>query len=156
MTKQIMLEIEQDARKLTNIIKGHAPRNSRYQSNDNGRLVDYIYVEGKRVRSNTNRLYESITFRNENLGTNQTTFSTVVQGDIPYYEEAVLTPTIRYARHFGRSEYGSIRYGSNSIEYDKPNRNYLFYMKAESAMLDIVSKWNGKVYHSKESIGDYK
>ena len=156
MTKQIMLELENDARNLTRVIKGHAPRNSKYISNDNGRLVDYIYVDGKRVRSNTNRLYEAITFVSSSSATNETTFSTIVQGKIPYYEDAVLKPTLTYARHFGRSEYGSLRYGANSREITKPNRNYLFHMKAESTLSDIINKWNGKVFHTKESIGDYK
>ena len=58
----IQNELIQDFMKLTQTLKDLAPKNSTYQSRDNGKLVDYIYVDGKRTRSNTNNLYNSIGF----------------------------------------------------------------------------------------------
>lgn len=151
----IQNELIQDFMKLTQTLKDLAPKNSTYQSRDNGKLVDYIYVDGKRTRSNTNNLYNSIGFDIEFVG-NDIVSRTVVSGSVPYYDKAVLKPTLTVATHHGRVEYGNDRYPT-SIVGEVINRNYLYYMfQGEIEMLGLKSKWDGKTFKVESSIGDFK
>lgn len=151
-------EIKRDLELIYRYIQGLAPQNSRYVGIDNGRVVDYIYVEGKRVRTNTNNLFSSVSMGEESLGSGKNLVSRVYvdSGRVPYYQKAVLSPTLKVAKHFGRTEYGSKRYGSESVEKDVVNRNYLYYMKAEGYVANILGKYNGREYRITDSIEVFK
>ena len=123
--------------------KNLAPQNSNYISKDRGRLVDYIYVDNKKVRTNSNRLYQGVRSQVSKNG-NTLTLSTLAGGNISYYEKAVLSPTRKVAYHYGRTEYGDVRY--DSIEIDKENTNYLYYLKGTGELYDFINKYNGKVF----------
>lgn len=136
-------------------IKELAPKDSKYVSNDNGKLVDYIYVDGKRTRTNSNTLYNSIQFDLEYNGKNMIA-KTVVKGDIPYYEKVVDRRTITVARHYRRSEYGSVRYGS-SVIFEKDNRNYNYYVAgAKHEARRFRRRWNGKTFKITDNIEVFK
>lgn len=153
--KVIENELLKDMEYFTKKVKELAPKNSSYKSNFNGKLVDFIFVDNKKVKTNTNRLYESITFDYKTLGGKNIVAQTVVRGDVPHYDKAVLSKVIHYARHYGRTEYGNVRY-PNSVEHTKPNRNYLYYMKGEKYMQMVVNKWNGQTLKVRDKIGDFK
>lgn len=118
-------------------IKSLAPQNSKYVSMYEKNLVDFIFVDGKRVYTNTGKLKNSIMFESS-----KDLYVTKSVG-VPYYEKAVLRPTITVAYHYFRTEYGMKRYHATSeelakgeywresVEYEKENRNYLYYMKAK-------------------------
>ena len=76
-------------------------------------------------------------------------------GNVPYYNNVVNNPTITYARHYGRSEYGNVRY-SNSKEITKNNRNYKYYKDGNQYVMNLMTKYNGKSYKVTDSIGGYK
>lgn len=147
-------EIKRDLELIYRHIKSLAPQNSRYVSVDRGRVVDYIYVDGKRVRTNTNNLFNSVSIGERSSGNGKDLVSIVYVdgGRVPYYQKAVLSPTLRVAKHFGRTEYGSKRYGSESVERDVINRNYLYYMKAEGYVSSVIGKYNGREYKISDSI----
>lgn len=147
----IRMDMELFARK----VKELAPQNSNYVGLSNYKVVDYIHVDGARVRTNSNNLYNSINMVETLRTNNRTIYQVVVVGDVPYYEQAVLSPEIEVAFHYGRTEYGSVRY-SNSIVTRKTNRNYLYYIKGEVEMRALISKWNNQTFTTTEKIGDYK
>lgn len=148
-------EIIRDSKKFGIQIKELAPQNSTYISYDKGKLVDYIYVEGKRVRTNSNRLYENIYQTIQYTDKRNMLFQTVVnKSRVPYYNEAVLSKTRTVAYHYLRSEYGKLRY-SKSIERVKENKNYMYYMKGIAFMESLINKWNGKVFTISNDIGEF-
>ena len=149
--------IKRDLQDIYNHVKNLAPQNSKYVSVDNGKFVNYIYVDGKRTYTNTNTLYSSVKIkeRASGSGKNMTSVVYVDSADVPYYEKAVLNPNIRYAKHYGRSEYGSRRY-SNSVEMIKPNRNYLYYLGAKNYINSTIKKYNGRTYKISDSIEVFK
>lgn len=148
----IETELVNDGRKFSEGVKNLAPQNSKYVSIDKGKVVDYIYVDGRRVRTNTNNLFQNVVFKQEGLNNDTIVMKTVVDTSVvPYYDKAVLSKTLTVAKHYRRTEYGSIRYGS-SIEYQKENRNYLYYMRGESLMRELISKWNGKTIEVEDDI----
>ena len=59
-TQEIVDGILQNFTSVYNTIKALAPQNSQYRSYDNGKLVNYIYVDGKRTYTNTGNLHRSI------------------------------------------------------------------------------------------------
>ena len=149
-------EILSDYLNFHNQIKSLAPQNSSYRSKEKGRLVDYIYVDGKRVRTNTNNLFNSITYIQEDYAGSNMIFKTVVDTSrVPYYDKAVLQPYLTVAFHYGRTEYGDTRYAESSTTL-KENRNYLYYLKGQNLMTQLISKYNGRVVETDESIGDFK
>lgn len=151
-------EIKRDLELIYRYIQSLAPQNSRYVSIDRGRVVDYIYVDGKRTRTNTNNLFNSVSIGERSSGNGKDLVSIVYVdgGRVPYYQRAVLSPTLRVAKHFGRTEYGRKRYGSESVEKDVVNRNYLYYMKAEGYVASIIGKYNGREYRITDSIEVFK
>lgn len=147
----ILLEM----RNFTNSLKELAPYNSQYRGLLNYQPVNFIHVDGKRVRTNTNTLRNSINFRYTKTG-NNIVAQTYVAGNLPYYDKVVNSPTITYAIHYGRTEYGSLRY-SNSKEITKANRNYQYYVRTgESLMRNLVGKYNGATLYSDKSIEEYR
>jgi hypothetical protein len=137
-------------------LKALAPQNTTYVSNFRGKLAPFIFVEGRRVFGNTNNLFNSVEHTIIEQGNNLTSRVYVDSSKVPYYEKAVLSPTIQYARHYGRSEYGSIRY-AKSVERVKKNRNYLYYMSgAVTTVLPILAQYNGKEFKVTDSINKYK
>lgn len=150
-------EIKFDLQNVYNHVRSLAPQNSKYVSVDNGKYVNYIYVDGKRTYTNTNTLYNSVKIKERSAGSGKNMTSTVYvdSADVPYYEKAVLNPNIRYAKHYGRTEYGSKRYG-NSVEMIKANRNYLYYMEAKNYISSVIKKYNGKRYKITDSIEVFK
>lgn len=152
----IETQLINDGRRFSEEIKNLAPQNSKYVSIDNGKVVDYIYVDGRRVRTNTNNLYQNVVFKQEGLNNDRIVMKTVVDtGLVPYYEKAVLSKTLTVAKHYRRTEYGAKRYAV-SIEYKKENRNYLYYMRGESLMRNLISKWNGKSIEVSDNIEVFK
>lgn len=152
----IETQLINDGRRFSEQIKNLAPQNSKYVSIDQGKIVDYIYVDGKRVRTNTNNLFQNVVFKQEGLNNDRIVMKTVVDTSVvPYYEKAVLSKTLTVAKHYRRTEYGSVRYGA-SIEYKKENRNYLYYMRGESLMQGLISKWNGKIIEVTDDIEVFK
>lgn len=143
-----------DMEDFTRLIQSMAPKNSVYVSKDRGKVVDYIYVDGKRVRSNTNTLFNSIVFSYNNTNGKDIIAQTKVQGNIPYYERAVLSQRLDVASHYGRIEYGSQRY-ADSEEFSVLNRNYMYYMEGEHLMRALVNKWNGLEIPVSNKIGDF-
>ena len=153
--EDIQVELIQDFMTLTRTLKELAPKDSSYQSKDNGKLVDYIYVDGKKTRTNTNTLYNSINFDLEFVGKDIVS-RTVVKGDVPYYEKAVLRPTLTVAHHYGRVEYGTKRYPT-SIVGEVINKNYKYYVyQGELEMLGLKSKWDGRTFKVENGIGEFK
>lgn len=148
----IELKLKTDANNFGRKVKELAPKNSSYIGLDNGKLVDYIYVEGKRVRTNSNNLYNSIN-TTQVYGNGKSIITKVVvdSGKVPYYDAAVLKSTREVALHYGRTEYGSKRYGNSRIKI-KQNRNYLYYMLGEQYMIEFMGKWNGRTIKIEDSI----
>lgn len=145
-------QIINDGQRFSDRVKNLAPQNSKYVGRDNGRLVDYIYVEGQRVRSNSNTLYNNISYVQQGISGKELVLKTVVNsGAVPYYDEAVMQPNRTVAIHYGRQEYGSKRY-SNSVELVKENRNYLYYMRGSVFMEELINKYNGKTVIVDESM----
>lgn len=136
-------------------IRNLAPQNSKYRSYDGGKLVNYIYVNGRRTYSNTGNLHRSVVNSIVNDGNVITSKIYVDKSAVPYYEKAVLSPTITYAKHFGRSEYGQVRYGSSRL-VTKKNRNYLYYMKGALEASSVIGAWNGLTFNVTDSIENYK
>lgn len=135
-------------------IQALAPYKSSYMSDLRGELVPFIHVDGKRVRTNSNRLHDSITFKYVHTNGLDIVAQTVVSGSIPYYDDAVLKPTREVARHYGRTEYGSIRYADSKIKI-KENKNFMYYMKGEHHMQDLISKWNNVTIEVTDDMGDF-
>lgn len=156
-TEQVIQEITNDILFIYRKFKSLAPQNSEYMSNHMGKLVDYIFVNGKRVRTNTNNLFNNVFLRESPLGDGKgLRYSVFVNGgNVPYYNNVVNNPTITYARHYGRSEYGSVRY-SNSVEKTKKNRNYKYYKDGNQYVMNLMTKYHGKNYKVTDSIGGYK
>lgn len=152
--KAIDKAIRLDMERFSLNIKELAPKNSKYIGLSNYKIVDFIHVDGKRVRTNSNRLYESINMVVKSDTKNRTVYQVGSFGDLPYYDDAVLKQTIEVAYHFGRSEYGDIRYNGSKIVH-RPNRNYLYYMKGINEMRSLIGKWNNQVIKTEESIGEY-
>lgn len=149
-------EIIADATTFATKVKYLAPQNSKYISIDRGKLVDYIYVDNKRVRTNTNRLFESIYMTRQYTKGADMLFQVVSKsGKVPYYHDAVLKKTRTVAQHYMRTEYGSTRY-SNSVERQKENKNYLYYMKGVPFLQEFIGKWNGRTIRVSDDIGDFK
>lgn len=145
-----------DTRKFHEDVKKLAPQNSTYIGKDNGKVVDYIYVDGKRVRSNTNNLYNSILQRIEgSSGKNMTIKTYVDTSQVPYYDRAVLSPTLLVAGHYGRVDYGNKRY-VGSVEFTKENRNHLYYLEGQESLRNFINKWNGLVVEIEDSLEDFK
>lgn len=156
-TDQVIQEITNDIIFIYRKFKELAPHNSKYISNHRGKLVDYIFVNGKRVRTNTNNLFNNVFLRESPLGDgNGLSYRIFVNGgNVPYYNNVVNRPMIIYARHYGRSEYGNVRY-SNSKEITKNNRNYKYYKDGNQYVMNLMTKYNGKSYKVTDSIGGYK
>lgn len=130
-----------------------APYNSNYISVHEGKVVDYIFVGGKRVRTNSNKLFQNINKVEEITANNGKTLKVVVDtSNVPYYSRAVLEETRTVARHYGRTEYGDLRYGS-SREYQKKNDNYLYYMKGQTYLAEFINKWNNTTFEVVEGMG---
>lgn len=157
-TEQVIQEITNDILFIYRKFKGLAPQNSEYMSNHRGKLVDYIFVNGKRVRTNTNNLFNNVFLRESPLGDGKgLRYSVVVNGgNVPYYNNVVNRPMIIYARHYGRSEYGDVRYTNISVEKTKKNRNYKYYKDGNQYVMNLMTKYNGKTYKVTDSIGGYK
>lgn len=152
----IELELKADLETLTKSLKELAPKDSTYTGLYNYRKSDFIFVEGKRVYTNTNSLYNSITYDLKTTSGKNLIATTKVVGDIPYYDKVVNEPFITVALHYGRSEYGSIRYPSSEI-YQKENRNYNYYVEQGLIeMLGLSLEWNGRTFNVKDKIGDFK
>lgn len=147
---KIESEIIKDFETFANQVKNLAPQNSTYISKHNGKVVNYIFVEGKRVKTNSNRLYESINTKMSRQG-NDLTLEVVAGEGINYYEKAVLHKNRKVAYHYSRTEYGSKRYEGSKV-VNKENTNYLYYMNGVSFMQQFISKYNGKIYRVKGEI----
>lgn len=155
-TDDLVNELRSKFNTIHSELKALAPYNTSYQSNMNGKLVPFIFVNGRRVYGNTNTLYNSVEHSIVEEGNNLTSRVYVDSSKVPYYEKAVLSPTIQYARHYGRSEYGSVRY-AKSVEKVKKNRNYLYYMNgAVTTVLPILAEYNGREIKVTDSINKYK
>ena len=153
-TQEVVDYILQDFNGVYKAIKNLAPQNSKYRSYDRGKLVNYIYVDGRRTYSNTNKLFNSVVNTIVQDGNTIISKIYVDKSKVPYYEKAVLQPTITYAKHFGRSEYGKIRYGQSRL-ITKKNRNYLYYMKGALEVSSVIGSWNGSVINVTDNIEDY-
>lgn len=154
-TASIIQMIEFDIKRIHLAIQNLAPENSKYVSYDNGKLVNYIYVNNRKVTTNTGNLKSNVQLKSMS-GNNRIDYTISVDGSaVPYYERAVLSPTLTRARHYGRTEYGSKRY-SKSVEQQVENRNYMYYMKALGEVQSIISGLNGSVYYVKDDIGVYE
>lgn len=137
-------------------IKDLAPQNSKYTSRHRGKTVNYIFVDNVKTYTNTNNLFNSVQLkeRSSSNSHDKTYVTFVSSGKVPYYEKAVLRPTLPIAYHSAKIEYGKYRVQS-SWEEEIENRNYMYYMKAQGRVKNMISKWDGKVFKVKESIGGY-
>lgn len=154
-TEAIVNMISGDMLRIYNHIKDLAPQNSKYISIDNGKPVNYIYVNNKRVSTNTGNLHSSVS-QVINYGSNKLVHQVFVDGSrVPYYERAVLSPRLSRAKHYGRTEYGNTRY-QQSKEETVENRNYLYYMNALPFVKNIIQSYNGKKYYVSDNIGGYE
>ena len=152
--KEVEENILKDSRSALEKIRQLAPQNSRYKSYDRGKLVNYIYVDGRRVFTNSNNLFNSLKVETRNQPFSKVIELVVSENDVPYYREAVLERTRIVARHFGRTDYGKLRYGTSEMVV-KGNRNYMYYDDGIQYVKDVIAKWDGKIINVTDSIGEW-
>ena len=155
-------EIEQllinDIREIHTEIKELAPYNSSYKGMHDGALVDYIFVDYTPTYTNTNNLYNSVSLRENNIGGNNREYETYVSSSrVPYYRRAVLGSTLPVVEKiYGRDYNPSVPVNTGENISSVPNRNYMYYMKAEGKARGILSNWNGRTYRVSDGIGDFE
>lgn len=135
-------------------LQEQAPKDSTYRGIHNWRPVDFIFVQGIRTRTNTNKLFSSV--RRTSLTRNKNIIDRVyvLDTEVPYYQKAVLSPMLERYWHpkFGRFDYG-LRY-SDSRESPVKNRNYMYYMRAKPKVEQIVKSYSGE-YRVSDSIEEW-
>lgn len=157
-TSGVLAELSLSLNLIHQYLKGLAPQNSKYVGLDNFKRADYIFVNNKKVFTNTNKLYNSVVARDRFKGTTLVHDVYVSSASVPYYRKAVLSPTLTRARHYGRLEYGETRYSNsvswkNSLVEEVPNRNYLYYEKAIPFIKAEIGKYNNKKIVVSDDIG---
>ena len=152
--KEVEENILKDSRSALEKIRQLAPQNSRYKSYDRGKLVNYIYVDGRRVFTNSNNLFNSLKVETRNQPFSKVIELVVSENDVPYYREAVLERTRIVARHCRRTDYGKLRYGTSEMVV-KGNRNYMYYDDGIQYVKDVIAKWDGKKINVTDSIGEW-
>lgn len=151
----------QDIRTAHEKLKNLAPQDSEYVSDYRGKLVDFIFVDNVKTYTNTNHLFNSIEYRERrsisaNYKHDIEVTTAVSSSVVPYYNRAVLSPTLLAARQYGKSEYGSYRVDPRYVdEFEKDNRNYMYYMRGEYIYRDLKSRWDGKRFEVEDSIGGF-
>lgn len=153
-TLDILNKIDNDVNGIKEVIKELAPQNSSYKGIFNWRPVNFIHVMGRRVFTNSGRLRNSISTKTISQGLNQVKLIYADGNQVPYYQKAVLQPTIQRVtlNKYGRTEYaddkGNIKlYGDDKIT-NITNRNYMFYKKEgklETALRSMVTSYRGEV-----------
>lgn len=155
--KDIEFELGWDIMQAHEELKELAPQNSKYVSYHRGQLADYIFVDNIKTYTNTNHLFNSISYKETQLSGKSFIATTYVDGNtVPYYQEAVLSPILKYARQHGKTEYGSFRHSPQYVdEREKENRNYMYYMRGSYIFRTRLGGWNNRIYRVKDSIGDF-
>lgn len=154
-------EIEQllinDIREIHTEIKELAPYNSSYKGYHDG-VVNYILVDYTPTYTNTNNLYNSVSLRENNIGGNNREYETYVSSSrVPYYRRAVLGSSLPVVEKiYGRDYDPSVPVNTGENISSVPNRNYMYYMKAEGKARGILSNWNGRTYRVSDGIGDFE
>ncbi len=154
-TTQVMENIKRRLKGVKTAIRAEAPQNSKYISIVDYQPVNYILVGGKgnRVYTNTGLLHRSSSEEVVPDGKGFIHKVVVRKSQVPYYEKAVLSPTITRYFHYGRYDYEQ-QYASSRIEQVK-NRNYKYYMRAGSKVASIVNSLSGS-YNVKDDIRSWK
>lgn len=154
-TQTVLDELNVSFNKIYAHLRDLAPYNTTYVGIDNYKQVDYIFVENKRVRGNTNTLRNSVVQSQELLGKAQLTHKvSVSSASVPYYEKAVLSNTLTRAKHYGRLEYGNVRYANSTIEI-VTNRNFEYYMQGLSFVQGEIRQYNNRKYHVSDDIKEW-
>ena len=91
-TSGVLAELGLSLNLIHQYIKGLAPQNSKYVGLDNFKKADYIFVNNKKVFTNTNKLYNSVVARDRFKGTTLVHDVYVSSASVPYYKKAVLSP----------------------------------------------------------------
>ena len=152
-TDALIVKLLKDFTSIYKYVKELAPQNSSYIGLDNFKPSNYIFVNNKRVYTNSGKLKNSVIESVTKKGVNIVHEIYVPASSIDYYEKAVLSPTLTRTKHFGRIDYGTVRYYGGQKWYENSrdevveNRNYLYYMKGESFARSVINKYNGmKIY----------
>ena len=160
-TNGVLAEISLSLNSIHQHLKSLAPSNSKYTGIDAFKKVDYIFVNNKRVHTNTGRLKNSVMARDKTKGASLVHEVYVSGASVPYYAKAVLKPTITRARHYGRLEYGETRYTSDvrwkhSLVEEVDNRNYMYFQKGAAFMRTELMKYNNRKIYVSDDIGRWQ
>lgn len=162
-THNFIVQLQASINKIHIHLRDLAPKDSKYVGVDNFKPVDFIYVNNNRVYTNSNTLWNSVSLRENRKGVDLI-YDTYVPGSaVPYYEKVVYNKTITRAYHYGRLEYGDVRYRGNevswknSMEQEVPNRNYMYYQKAESFIkAELIGRYDGLKIEVSENIKEWE
>lgn len=160
-TDSVLAELSISLSNIHKHLESLAPENSSYVGLDNFKKSDYIYVNNKRVYTNSGKLKRSIATKTNMKGTTMVHDVYVSSSNVPYYNRAVLSPTLTRVVHYGRIEYGNTRYYNevswkSSKESVVPNRNYLYYQKGIDYIRAELGKYNGRKIEVSDDIGRWK
>ena len=160
-TNGVLAEISLSLNSIHQHLKSLAPSNSKYTGIDAFKKVDYIFVNNKRVHTNTGRLKNSVMARDKTKGASLVHEVYVSGASVPYYAKAVLRPTLTRAYHYGRLEYGETRYTSNvrwkqSLVEEVNNRNYMYFQKGADFIRTELMKYNGRKIYVSDDIGRWQ
>ena len=160
-TNGVLAEISLSLNSIHQHLKSLAPSNSKYTGIDAFKKVDYIFVNNKRVHTNTGRLKNSVMARDKTKGASLVHEVYVSGASVPYYAKAVLKPTLTRAMHYGRLEYGETRYTSNvrwkqSLVQEVDNRNYMYFKKGADFIRTELMKYNGRKIYVSDDIGRWQ
>lgn len=160
-TDDLIQALLKDFGTIYDYMKNLAPENSSYIGLYNFKKVDFIFVNNKRVYTNTGTLKNSVMQSVKDNGGSIVYDIYVPDSLVPYYDRAVLSKTLTRARHYGRIDYGTVRYTNvdrwkESFEEEVDNRNYLYYMKAEGYVNSIISKYANQKFYVEDDITRWK
>lgn len=123
----------------------------------------WVYVDDVPVFNRTGNLEASISTRVRTLSGNNLAHEVYVsKGAVPYYQEAILSPTREVIYHWDdftyKREYGSYRPSNGYVVGELANRNYMHFMKAEPSVKAIVQGKIGgnKKYYVSDSIDNWR
>ena len=160
-TESVLAELMFTLHTIHKTLKELAPINSKYSGIDNFKKVNYIFVNNKKVHTNSGNLKRAVVARENKKGINIVHDVYVSSASVPYYKKAVLSPTLTRARHYGRLEYGDIRYSNNirwksSIVENVANRNYMYFQKGVGFIRSEIGIYNGKKIYVSDDIGRWQ
>lgn len=137
-TQEVLLQIRKEMNNVKIVLQNQAPFNSRYKGLYDYKPSNFIFVNNQRVFSNTNTLRNSVSEKEISIGEQNFVHRVFVSdGQVPYYRQAVLSPTLTRFFHYGRFDYG-MGYEHSKTQIIE-NRNYLYYLKGTSQVRNIIN-----------------